>query len=132
MGEAKALSDVEIVIFKILIDYIVDNKKEKRRGEKLEYNKLAEMVQQKSVIPHNLGLYLGHISEFCIAHDAPPISAIVTSVDGEGKYSGYPGKGFYSLLGFNNPNESQIISHFIKNLNKAYDFPGWNDLLERA
>jgi hypothetical protein len=128
MEKETKLSDIEIKILEILTKYITDNED----GSTMEYGELAKEVEHWSVIPHNLGLYLGRVSSFCIQNNAPPISVIVVGQDSDGKYSGMPGKGFYDLLGYPSLNQNQVISVFVEKLREVYNFNEWDKVLEKA
>lgn len=118
------LSDVELEIFGILVDWVKENRTEQTP---MPYAKLAKVVNNPSVIPTNLGLYLGHVSSYCLEHDAPAISAIVG-----GSNTCEPGAGFFELLGYADTKPEDRIELWLPLLKQAYEYENWDELLTKA
>lgn len=118
------LSDVDLEIFGILVDWVKENRTEQTP---MPYAKLAKAVNNPSVIPTNLGLYLGHVSSYCLEHDAPAISAIVG-----GSNTCEPGAGFFDLLGYTDTKPEDRIELWLPLLKQAYEYENWDELLTKA
>lgn len=118
------LSDIDLKIFEILVDWIKENKAEQTP---MPYAKLAKAVDNPSVIPTNLGNYLGHVSSYCLEHDAPAISAIVG-----GSNTCEPGAGFFELLGYPDTKPEDRIELWLPLLKQAYEYGSWDELLTKA
>lgn len=123
MGKT-TLSDVDLEIFGILVDWVKENRTEQTP---MPYAKLAKAVDNPSVIPTNLGLYLGHVSSYCLEHDAPAISAIVG-----GSNTCEPGAGFFDLLGYTDTKPEDRIELWLPLLKQAYEYENWDELLTKA
>lgn len=119
-----SLSNVDLEIFGILVSWIKENKAEQ---VPMPYAKLAKAVNNPSVIPTNLGLYLGHVSSYCLEHDAPAISAIVG-----GSNACEPGAGFFELLGYADTKPEDRIELWLPLLKQAYKYENWDELLTKA
>lgn len=120
----KRLTDIDLHIFGILVDWIKKNKTEKTP---MPYAQLAKAVDNPSVIPTNLGIYLGHISAYCLENNAPAISAIVGGSD-----TCEPGKGFFDLLGYTDLKPDKRIETWLPILAQAYEYDSWDEVLEKA
>lgn len=107
-----------------MVDWIKENKTEQTP---MPYAKLAKAVDNPSVIPTNLGNYLGHVSSYCLEHGAPAISAIVG-----GSNTCEPGAGFFELLGYPDTKPEDRIELWLPLLKEAYEYDGWDELLTKA
>ncbi len=118
------LSDIDLVIFEILVAWIEENKTDQTP---MPYAELAKLVNNPSVIPTNLGTYLGRISTYCLDNNAPAISAVVGGSD-----TCEPGAGFFELIGRGDTKPEKRLEVWLPILNQAYEYDGWRELLAKA
>lgn len=118
------LSDIDLEIFEVLVDWIKENKKDQTP---LPYAQLAKKVKNPSVIPTNLGMYLGRVSTYCLENEAPAISVVVG-----GSNNCEPGAGFFDLLGYTDAKPEDRIALWLPLLKQAYEYKGWDGLLAKA
>lgn len=116
------LNVTEVEILKILIDHVNKHK----RGEWLSYKELAEKVGKISVVPHNLGLYLGRVSQFCMDNGAPPISVVVGNIE-----DGEPGAGFFELITGRKIKKEDRMTIRVNKVEEVYDCEDWQDILTK-
>lgn len=124
MSNKTTLSDINQSIFEILVKWVKENKTERTP---MPYAKLAKEVNNPSVIPTNLGTYLGRISTYCLEHNAPAISAVVG-----GSNTCEPGAGFFELLGYTDTKAEDRIELWLPLLKQAYEYENWDELLAKA
>jgi hypothetical protein len=120
----KPLNDIDIQIFEILVNWIKENKSDQTP---MPYAQLTKKIDNPSVIPVNVGIYLGNISTYCMEHNAPPISAVVGGSD-----TVEPGKGFFDLIGYPELKADKRIDVWLPKLKEVYDYDGWDEVIEKA
>lgn len=118
------LSDIDLEVFGVLVAWIKENKENQAP---LPYARLADKIGNPSVIPTNLGVYLGRVSTYCLENNAPAISAIVG-----GSNNCEPGAGFFELLGYADTKPEDRITLWLPLLKQAYEYDDWDELLEKA
>ena len=123
--EASEKSDaIDLKIFNILVEWIKNNNKDRAP---ITYSDLVKQVNAYSVIPVNVGMRLGRVSNFSREHNLPPISAIVGGLE-----FSEPGKGFFEALGLEGLSSDKRLEKWIQLLNEVYDVSveNWKDLAE--
>ena len=123
--EASEKSDeIDLKIFDILVEWI---KKNNRDRAPITYSDLVKQVNTYSVIPVNVGMRLGRVSNFSREHNFPPISAIVGGLE-----FSEPGKGFFEALGLEGLSSDERLGKWVQLLNEVYNVPveNWEDLAE--
>ena len=124
--EASEKSDeIDLKIFNILVEWIKNNNRDRAP---ITYSDLVKQVNAYSVIPVNVGIRLGRVSNFSREHNLPPISAIVGGLE-----FSEPGKGFFEALGLEGLSSDKRLEKWIQLLNEVYDVPveNWKDLAEK-
>ena len=123
--EASEKSDeIDLKIFNILVEWIEKNNRDRAP---ITYSDLVKQVNAYSVIPVNVGMRLGRVSNFSREHNLPPISAIVGGLE-----FSEPGKGFFEALGLEGLSSDKRLEKWIQLLNEVYDVSveNWKDLAE--
>lgn len=112
-------NQLDYTVAEILLNHVINN----RNDPVITYGELAKKIDS-DFNPHNLGRYLGNISDVCKENGLPLISGIVVNKD-----SGLPGEGFYDYYYGGRPmNEWENIFEECK-LN-VISCTLWQDLLE--
>lgn len=75
----------DYIVAEILLNHVINN----RNDPVITYGELAKKIDS-DFNPHNLGRYLGNISDVCKENGLPLISGIVVNKD-----TGLPGEGFF-------------------------------------
>ncbi len=114
--EASTQSDeIDVKIFDLLVDWIEKHYKDRAP---ITYSDLVNQVNAYSVIPVNVGMRLGRVSNYSRENNLPPISAIVGGLE-----FSEPGKGFFEALGLEGLSSDERLEKWIKMLNEVYDCP---------
>ena len=117
--------ELDLKIFNILVDWIKEHYKDKAP---ITYSELVNQVNAYSVIPVNVGIRLGRVSNYSRENGLPPISAIVGGLE-----FSEPGKGFFESLGLEGLTSDKRLEKWIMLLNEVYStkLEDWETLLEQ-
>lgn len=121
-GPLPELSETDAAIFDVLIHHVETHSID--YSPTLSYSDLTILVNRPEVIPKNVGYYLGHIAEFCLALNIPVICSVAVKKDEEA-----PGGGYYTAVGLPcHSSEPDKEARWLNNLTATYDFEDWEDV----
>lgn len=122
-GPLPELSELDIAVFDALIRH-VESHDINDSSSILSYSDLTASVNRPEVIPTNVGYYLGHIAEFCLALNIPVICSIAVKKDEKA-----PGWGYYTAVGLPlRSGKTDKEAGWINNLEATYAFKDWEDV----
>lgn len=117
------LSELDIAVFDTLIRHVESHGIDDSSSI-LSYSDLTVLVNRPEVIPTNVGYYLGHIAEFCLALNIPVICSVAVNKDEK-----VPGRGYYTAIGLRCYSGKQNKeAYWSNNLTATYAFKDWEDV----
>lgn len=120
--ESTRSDETDVKIFEILVNWIENHYKD---SAPITYSDLVNQLNSYSVIPVNVGMRLGRVSNYSKENNFPPISAIVGGLE-----FCEPGKGFFEALGLENLSSDKKLEKWVSLLKEVYSIPveDWKNL----